>query len=332
MKSKLTKFAKVAGISLALAKTTFVTLAFFAATACGGGSGDVSVVKKGTLQMCPAFTMEEMFEALLEKPKWQSVTENGIGYVNISGITAGGGKPQNVLAKFWVRNNEFGGQAFQIDGLVANAQNIISTACLRAADKAAEKARVISADPIKDTRDGKTYKTVKIGEQVWMAENLNYAADGAKCYGEKGDCTLDIFGNKKCTPKYTSAEIQANCQKYGRLYNLETAMKACPNGWHLPNKDEWQKLIGGRRLMIAKYLKAKSGWDRNDGTDNYGFSALPGGWSNGDYNDVDVGYIGLWWTATKYGDDGAYNLIIGSNVDFSGNRNKDLFSIRCVQD
>ncbi len=113
-----------------------------------------------------------------------------------------------------------------------------------------------------DPRDGQTYRTVKIGDQVWMAENLNYEAKGSRCYGND----------------------PANAKKYGRLYNRKTAMKVCPPGWHLPSDKEWDVLIEfvGGKEVAGKNLKSKSGWNNyeginGNGKDTYGFSALPGG-------------------------------------------------------
>ncbi len=103
-----------------------------------------------------------------------------------------------------------------------------------------------------DSRDGRTYKTVKIGNQVWMAENLKYG---------KGVC---LNGKK------------SNCKKYGMLYGEKDAKKACPNGWHLPSAAEFKKLLNYAGRNAGKKLKAEKGWDKN-GTDQFGFAALPGG-------------------------------------------------------
>jgi len=125
----------------------------------------------------------------------------------------------------------------------------------------------------KDDRDGKSYKYVKIGEQVWMSENLNYAESGS-CY--KGDST--------------------NCTTYGSLYKWDAAISACPSGWHLPSSEEWEILmttVGGVSTAGTK-LKSKSGWS-NNGTDNYGFSALPGGRYISGVGYDGVGRDGYWW-------------------------------------
>ena len=167
-----------------------------------------------------------------------------------------------------------------------------------------------------DTRDSKTYKWVKIDEQIWMAENLNY----------------DI-GNSPC-----NRNDPANCTKYGRLYDWATAMTACPSGWRMPNDAEWNALIviaGGFQVAGAK-LKAKSGWNNGgDGTDNYGFSALPGGDANAANASSYIGERGYWWSSLEYAGINAYFWRIEYNyisVDRSYTYKEKKHSVRCVQD
>jgi len=179
-----------------------------------------------------------------------------------------------------------------------------------------------SVSTFTDERDGKVYKTVKIGAQVWMAENLNYDAAGGKCY----------------------ANNKGNCAKYGRLYNWDTAMKACPAGWHLPTDREWTTLVdyaGGREKAGTK-LKSSTGWRSDEctpaATDNYGFSALPGGYGYDTDSYLccfyDVDNYGYWWSATAYNADFArYRLMYddGERVRRNVYGKVILFSVRCVQ-
>ncbi len=160
--------------------------------------------------------------------------------------------------------------------------------------------------------EGQTYKTVKIGDQTWMAENLNYAVEGSRCYGDD----------------------PANCVTYGRLYDWETAMTVCPDGWHLPSDEEWTVLenaVGDSRTAGTK-LKAATG----NGTDDYGFSALLGGrgYLSSDGFFLEVGGRGYWWSATENGSNYVYlrSMIYGySDVYKSDYGKSGLFSVRCVK-
>ena len=166
-----------------------------------------------------------------------------------------------------------------------------------------------------DPRDGKKYRTVRIGNLTWMAKNLNYATpSGSFCYDD------DL----------------SNCAKYGRLYDWKTAMKACPAGWRLPGNAEWNDLVKAAGGNVAgKKLKARSpAWN---GTDDFGFSALPGGGRFTGGNFDDAGSIGHWWSATEDedGSDDALGQLMhssdGSVIEF-GNGKGDGYSVLCVQD
>jgi uncharacterized protein (TIGR02145 family) len=136
------------------------------------------------------------------------------------------------------------------------------------------------------TVDGLSFKTVKIGEQVWMAENLN---------------SMPSVGNSWCYDNDSE-----NCEKYGRIYDWKAAMSACPTGWHLPVAEEWDELIevvGGTELA-GKALKSKQGWEyKGNGTDEFGFAALPGGLRSGDgaiWEFGGAGMSGYWWTSSGF--------------------------------
>jgi uncharacterized protein (TIGR02145 family) len=174
------------------------------------------------------------------------------------------------------------------------------------------------SEALNDTRDGNVYRTVKIGNQVWMAQNLNCEVNGSWCYGND----------------------EANGKKYGRLYTWDAAKVACPVGWHLPSRQEWNGLVvvaGGERVA-GKYLKARSGWDNNgNGTDVYGFSALPSGKGDSGDDCSQAGENGYWWTATEYesGSGIAYRQNMGYDCDcvIEGWNGKDYgYSVRCVKD
>jgi uncharacterized protein (TIGR02145 family) len=174
-----------------------------------------------------------------------------------------------------------------------------------------------------DSRDGKSYKWVKIGEQYWMAENLNHNATGSKCYDN----------------------LESNCTTYGKLYDWATAVAACPSGWHLPSNAEWGVLmqyvnpscsLTGTCANAGTKLKATSGWNNNgNGTDDYSFAALPGGYyrlSDGRFDDV--GNYGRWWSASEENDDDAYyrSMYYNNATSGGGTYKTSLFSIRCIKD
>ena len=148
----------------------------------------------------------------------------------------------------------------------------------------------VSMASMTDERDGQTYKTVKIGDQTWMAENLNYEIAGSFCYGDD----------------------TSNCTKYGRLYYWSSALNACPNGWHLPSQMEWNSLMNevGGSSSAGKFLKSKNGWlDNGNGLDGYSFSALPAGEvHNGSYSSKEQ--CAFFWSSTENSNDLAYALSV----------------------
>ena len=176
----------------------------------------------------------------------------------------------------------------------------------------------ITYGKLEDERDGQIYKTVTIGSQTWMAENLNYKSENSFCYNDS----------------------EEYCSKYGRLYIWTAAMTACPSGWHLPTSAEWEALyteVGGSSIA-GKMLKATSGWSRNgNGSDVYLFAALPAG-TRTDYGESrGEGSDAFFWSSTenlyREGSD-AFSMCIGADNEYEcldGNK-EHAFSVRCLKD
>ena len=192
-----------------------------------------------------------------------------------------------------------------------------------------------------DSRDKQVYKTVQIGEQRWMAENLRFKLKGTECYNKQ----------------------EVNCEEYGRLYTWAAAMRlvdyynstsitklkkrvhdVCPAGWHVPTNKEWKKMkyfVGktGKSDGVGISLKSKDGWDRElrlpFGSDEFGFNALPAGekYFIGEF--MDKGASAQFWAATEYDAGGAYfwRLTYDSkSFDKVLDTKDNAVSVRCVED
>jgi len=181
---------------------------------------------------------------------------------------------------------------------------------------------------------GQNYRTAIIGGKRWMAENLNYQTSNSWCYNNN----------------------TSNCNTYGRLYTWAVAMNIsssynsrtygsgssvqhqgiCPSGWRLPNDNDWTALTSAVGRNADTKLKSQTGWNSGrNGTDEFGFSALPGGdrWDYGNF--TGVGINGYWWSATEIDTSRAWGRRIfydlSNVISYYGSKSYG-FSVRCLQD
>lgn len=207
-------------------------------------------------------------------------------------------------------------------------------------------------DNFKDSRDNKTYSTVLIGTQCWMAQNLNVGTKITGATAQTSNSTIE---------KYCYNDNDANCNIYGGLYQWAEAMQyyngatnsatwnpapsgnvkgICPDGWHIPTSSEWTTLktylgdgAGGKMKSTDTNL-----WESpNTGADNSsGFTGLPGGYRNSSGGFTEVGISGNSWAATEWLESTygwAFNLYNNSATNGQGGSGKALgFSVRCVKD
>lgn len=186
-----------------------------------------------------------------------------------------------------------------------------------------------------DARDNQEYKIVKIGDQVWMAENLNFDGTDAE-----GNSIEDAGGNllypelEKGTSIFCYGDDESNCAEYSLMYKYDAAVNACPEGWSLPSADDFMHLLtlAGGADQAAKKLKATDGWSESsgNGTDDFGFSLKAGGYrgESGNYVNVqNTGNIRILGNAGKYGFFGRNNETarLSNGVGFA-------ISVRCIRD
>jgi uncharacterized protein (TIGR02145 family) len=213
---------------------------------------------------------------------------------------------------------------------------------------------------LNDSRDGKIYRTVEINEQIWMAENLNYA------YPKASETATDSLS-------FCFDNDTANCTTYGRLYTWAAAMDSaavfsddgkgcgyeetctaantvrgvCPEGWHLPSSDEWKaleksvadSLYNGETENVGYALKSKSGWTEYDcktgGSDAFGFGALPAGFRNSYGTFFYVQSYAYFWSSTEHSTYNAYYRYLdyySTDLTTLIESKDDARSVRCVKD
>jgi len=171
-----------------------------------------------------------------------------------------------------------------------------------------------------DKRDGKEYKTVKIGDQWWMSENLAYKTSSGCLVYEGVEKYLDT---------------------YGYLYIWETALKVCPDGWHLPSDAEFEKLsnfLGGPDEAGGKLKEAgTTHWNspNAEATNSSGFSALAAGYNGSDAYKVFIGLNAYFWSYDEgFADSEVARALYSNKGEFSryGITRENGLSVRCIKD
>jgi len=223
-----------------------------------------------------------------------------------------------------------------------------------------------TTEPFIDDRDNNIYQTLKIGNQIWLSENLKYlpaVADPSNfSQSQPYYYVYDYFGSST-----SEARLNPNYSSYGVLYNWSAALTASPSGWHLPSDSEWDEMeiylankgfnvdgtLGNPRSKLGKALASNYGWSTNFGssTPYYDwcvgttyhpeyrnlscFSGLPSG-SRNIYDDFSgSGETGSWWTSTETDSNTSWAHYIhnaGWNINRHNNTKELGFSVRCIKD
>ena len=187
-----------------------------------------------------------------------------------------------------------------------------------------------------DNRDGRTYKTVKIGKQWWMAENLNFEVEWSACL-DKSDTNCVKYGRRytRGAAMDSAGQFSPNSVGCGHTYEdiecspIYPVRGLCPAGWHLPDKTEWNVLISavGGSSVAGLMLKSTAEWKPGEnGSDAYAFSVFPSG------IDDDGSDFARFWISENGQLVGHLMLFNGANYAFINWRGPDWNPIRCLKD
>ncbi len=207
--------------------------------------------------------------------------------------------------------------------------------------------------------DGHTYATVFIGGQEWMAENLRVTAFNDQTPLNMGLSAAEWAESREGAFAAYNGDWDM-AEAYGMLYNwfaVADERGLCPEGWRVPDEHEWNRLMnvvsggpteGGDRLKSCRQIHSPLGgacdtgehprWEAHDshyGTDDYGFSALPGGYREHHGAYTALGFRGFWWTSTAYSETRAWRSYMGNYTGAVYRRTYDKtggFSLRCIRD
>lgn len=197
-----------------------------------------------------------------------------------------------------------------------------------------------NTDTFTDKRDGNTYTTINIGNQKWMAENLRYLPKVSMVdYGSIYDAFYYVY-DCDCD-NISSAKENKNYPTYGVLYNWKAAKNACPAGWRLPSKSDWENLVNSlESSQSGSALASKSeNWEngalrKSEHWGKSGFNAPPAGYRDGNNFFADEGKTAYFWSSEQVEKGYSYYRYIDKNETFLGQEHgtwENGYSIRCVK-